>query len=210
MRLAGEYGQLRSEMNADAWMYGTTTTKEFTNYRRPDLDSTAQVPEGDFTADTSASMYYVSLDTKGEIGWESGTFNNRGRGESHVIEVLTASTPAPYKAYLKKRGVSYIIAGEDKLDCRAAMEKLYQLFHIEKLLICGGGMADWTFLSAGMIDELSLLLAPVTDGSQGKAALFSRMEDSDMGAPVEFTLKEVRQTAGGGLYLRYLPENVVR
>lgn len=134
MRLAGEYGQLRSEMNADAWMYGTTTTKEFTNYRRPDLDSTAQVPEGDFTADTSASMYYVSLDTKGEIGWESGTFNNRGRGESHVIEVLTASTPAPYKAYLKKRGVSYIIAGEDKLDCRAAMEKLYQLFHIEKLL----------------------------------------------------------------------------
>lgn len=70
-------------------------------------------------------------------------------------------------------------------------------------------MADCTFLSAGMIDELSLLLAPVTDGSQGKAALFSTMDDSDMGAPVEFTLKEVRQTEGG-LYLRYQPENVVR
>lgn len=210
MRLAEEYGQLRSEMNADAWMYGTTTTKEFTDYRRPDLNSTAQMPEEDFAADTSASMYYVSLNTKGEIGWKSGTFNNRGLGESHVIEVLTASTPAPYKAYLRDRGVSYVIAGEDTLDCRVAMEKLYQLFHIEKLLICGGGMADWTFLSAGMIDELSLLLAPVTDGSQGKAALFSRMDDSDMGATVEFTLKEVRQTEGGGLYLRYQPENVVR
>lgn len=47
------------------------------------------------------------------------------------------------------------------------MEKLYQLFHIEKLLICGGGTADWTFLQAGMVDELSLVLSPVTDGSNG-------------------------------------------
>ena len=88
MRLAGEYGQLRSEMNADAWMYGTTTTKEFTNYRRPDLDSTAQVPEGDFTADTSASMYYVSLDTKGEIGWESGTFNGKNCSVILIVRVF--------------------------------------------------------------------------------------------------------------------------
>lgn len=51
-----------------------------------------------------------------------------------------------YRAYLRKRGVSYILAGKTKLDCEMVMEKLYQLFHIEKLLICGGGTADWTFL----------------------------------------------------------------
>lgn len=44
-----------------------------------------------------------------------------------------------------------------------AVEKLYQLFHIEKLLICSGGTADWTFLRAGMIDELSMVLRTVTN-----------------------------------------------
>ena len=53
------------------------------------------------------------------------------------------------------------------------MEKLYRLFHIEKLLLCGGGGADWSFLDADMVDELSLVIAPVTDGSQGSASVFA-------------------------------------
>ena len=27
--LGGEYGKIRTEMNADAWLYGTTIVKEF-------------------------------------------------------------------------------------------------------------------------------------------------------------------------------------
>ena len=50
------------------------------------------------------------------------------------------------------------------------MKKLYELFHIEKVLICGGGVVNWSFLQAGMVDELSLFLAPVTDGSSGTAS----------------------------------------
>lgn len=44
---------------------------------------------------------------------------------------------------------------------------------MEKVLICGGGMVNWSFLQAGVIDELSLLLAPVTDGDVGKASFFT-------------------------------------
>ena len=95
-------------------------------------------------------------------------------GEAHVIEILTEQTSAPYKAYLRKQGVSYILAGKKELDCRLAMEKLHELFHIEKVLICGGGMVNWSFLQAGVIDELSLVLAPVTDGSRRSASMFTR------------------------------------
>ena len=35
--LAREYGRLRTEMDADAWMYGTSTTKEFTAHSTPVL-----------------------------------------------------------------------------------------------------------------------------------------------------------------------------
>ena len=34
---AGAYGSLRAELESDAWLYGTTTTKEFTGFQKPDL-----------------------------------------------------------------------------------------------------------------------------------------------------------------------------
>ncbi|MCM1222944.1 MAG: RibD family protein [Lachnospiraceae bacterium] len=205
--LATEYGKYRTEANADAWLYGTTTTKEFTDFRSPVLEETDEVPEGDYIANDQAELYYISVDVDGEIGWESGTFRNKGRAPAHVIEVLTASTPAAYKAYLRKTGVSYIIAGEKKLDCEAAMKKLHELFHIEKVLICGGGIVNWSFLQAGMVDELSLFLAPVTDGSSGKASLFTQIPSLAEGGSIEFLLKETEKIGNGGLRLNYQPRN---
>lgn len=113
----------------------------------------------------------------------------------------------PYRAYLRKRGVSYILAGKKELDCEMAMEKLHRLFHIEKLLLCGGGAADWTFLQAGMVDELSLVLSPVTDGSSGTASIFTRIPQWGAGAPVEFDLKAVERIGSNGLHLSYLAKN---
>lgn len=194
-------------MNADAWLYGTTTTKEFTNSCKPVLEEADSVPEGDFIAEDQAELYYISVDVNGEIGWESGTFCIRGKNKAHVIEILTQSTPASYKAYLRARGVSYIVAGETQLDCRAAMEKLYREFHIEKLLICGGGVVNWSFLQAGMIDELSLLLSPVTDGGSGSASLFAKDFAPGEANLVEFELKDVEKIGHGGLYLTYLAKN---
>lgn len=205
--LGAEYGKIRTEMKADAWLYGTTTTKEFTDFRQPVLEEVQEVAAGDFIADDHAELYYVSVDVDGEIGWESGTFSNRGRTPAHVIEVLTASTPISYKAYLRKKGVSYIIAGEKNLDCKIAVKKLYKLFHIKKVLICGGGIVNWSFLRAGMIDELSLVLAPVTDGGSGSASLFTQIPSFTEGKPVEFEIKGMRKIGDGGLYLNYLTKN---
>lgn len=178
--LGAEYGKFRTKMNADAWLYGTTTTKEFTDFRKPVLEESREVPEGDYIADNQAELYYISVDTDGEIGWESGTFSNKGRRPAHVIEVLTKSTSPAYKDYLRKRGVSYIIAGGESLDCKLAMEKLYDLFHIEKVLICGA------------------------------ASLFTQALSFVKGKPVEFVLKDIEKIGDGGLHLTYLPENVER
>lgn len=131
--LSGEYGRIRREMDADAWLYGTTTVKEFLNFREPVLEEASDIPEGDFVAGDETKPYFVALDTKGELDWESGGFANKGRAKAHVIEILTEAVPMTYCAYLRKRKVSYIIAGKTELDCEMVMEKLYRLFHIKKL-----------------------------------------------------------------------------
>lgn len=198
-----EYGRIRTEYQADAWLYGTVTTKEFTGWRKPELDFGAEVPAGDFVAEAQADLYYVSVDTQGEIGWESGTFRKAGRPDAHVIEVLTEQTPAAYRAYLRQHGVSYILAGSKLLDSKLAVEKLYQLFEIDTLLICGGGTINWTFLQQGVVDELSLLLAPAADGNPDSVTVFEKSPLLPPGSPATFRLKNIERLKDDGVRLVY-------
>lgn len=200
---AGEYARIRNEYHADAWLYGTVTTKEFTGGAVPALEDSKEVPEGDFVADANAELYYVSVDINGEIGWESGVLHKAGRPDSHVIEVLTEKTPVEYKAYLRKKGVSYIVAGQDILDCQMVMEKLSRLFKIDTVLICGGGTVNWTFLESGMVDELSLLIAPVTDGNPDTVSVFEKHPFLPEHAPVVFQLKNIKKLKGDTIHLVY-------
>ncbi len=198
------YAKVRTEINADAWIYGTITTQEFVGSQKPTLsESLLPVPDGDYIAQTNSALYYVSIDTEGEIAWESGNLHLSGRPVSHVIEVLTEKTPLAYRAYLREKGVSYILAGDTVLDCQIAAEKLYQLFGIKTALICGGGKINWTFLQQGMIDELSLLLAPIAEGNPDSASVFEWFSESAISVPVEFQLDEVERLPGNGLWLRY-------
>ncbi len=199
-----EYGRIRKEYDADAWLYGAVTTKEFTGFRKPAVDTNdCFVPEGDFVAQRDADLFYVSVDPLGEIGWESGTFRMPGRPDAHVIEILTQQTPAAYRSYLRRLGVSYLLAGEKELDCQLVCEKLHRLFGIQTLLICGGGMVNWSFLQQRVVDELSLVLAPAADGSTGCASVFDRGTFSPTGGPAAFHLKDVKRLKQDAIHLIY-------
>ena len=202
-----EYARIRSEYQADAWLYGTVTTKEFTQGRKPELDSVTEVPDGDFVAENDAALYYVSVDTQGEIGWESGIFRKAERPDAHVIEVLTERTAPAYRAYLRKRGVSYILAGSEMLDSKIVAEKLYRLFGIGTLLICGGGTINWTFLQQGAVDELSLLLAPAADGNPDSVTVFEKSAMLPPSDPAVFQLKNIERLKGDGIRLVYTVSN---
>lgn len=48
-----EYARIRSAYQAEAWVNGTTTTKEFTHDRKPILESVCgNLPEGDYITST--------------------------------------------------------------------------------------------------------------------------------------------------------------
>lgn len=205
--MGGEYARIRESYHANAWLYGTTTTKEFTGYKRPVLNkSTLSVPEGDYVAVKDAELYYISVDTEGEIGWTSSIFKRSGCPDAHVIEVATDSTSKAYLGYLREHGISYILAGKKELDCRLAAEKLYDLFGIETVLICGGGMINWTFMQQGMVDELSLLLTPAADGEPDTPSVFEAGAFLKTSVPVEFELEDVQRLGKNGLRLVYLTE----
>lgn len=190
------------------WLSGRVTTDDnFTFYIKPALDENASiVPEGDFIAEPNASMYYVSVDPSGKLGWESNTLTYIDT-TAHVLEVLTGKASNAYKAFLRKLGISYIIAGEDSLDYAMAMEKVKTLFGIETLMLGGGGVLNWSFIQAGMCDELSVVIAPAADGSSETPALFETRGGLGADKPVGFTLKSAEAKEDGSVWLRYSVNN---
>lgn len=185
------------------WLSGRVTTDDnFTFYEKPDLDENAPVvPEGDFVAKQS-SMYYVSVDPSGRLGWKNATLTYIDT-TAHVIEVLTGRAGNSYKAFLRKLGVSYIIAGEDTLDYELALDKLKNLFGIETLMLGGGAILNWSFIQAGMCDEISVLVAAAADGSTDTPALFAAKEGLAENRAIGFDLLSAEVKDGGSVWLRY-------
>lgn len=200
----GAYARLQGEIEADAVAYGSVTTKGFAGSKAPDPSDYANVsvPESDYVAPHGESTYYVSFDPKGEIDWQSSTYRRAGRSDAHVIEVLTETAPAAYRALLQARGASYITVGKSAIDVPRALRMLRELFGIERLLVCGGGATDAAFLAAGCLDELSLVVAPVASGERGVATVFDESPFATGGA-YAFKLERADRTEGDGLHLVY-------
>ncbi len=185
------------------WLSGRVTTEDnFTFYEKPELDKdAAPVPAGDFIA-SQANMYYISVDPFGKLGWKSNTLTYVDT-TAHVIEVLTENVGNDYKAFLRKLGISYIIAGTDALEYETALKKLKKLFGIKNLMLGGGGVLNWSFIQAGMCDEVSIVIAAAADGSQNTPALFSAREGLSSEQAVRFSLQSVEAKNGGCVWLRY-------
>lgn len=114
-----EYGDLRREFDCSATLYGTTTMlggfSKGLAEKIPRCEN--QIPRVDFQAPNDIKNYIVSVDPKGILGFSSGYIEKKNRPKAHVIEVLLETVPNDYPAYLQNAGVSYIFAGNDRLDC---------------------------------------------------------------------------------------------
>lgn len=203
---SAEYGNIRLYYGCQATIYGTTTMLGgYSEGKAGKLPkSEVQYPREDYVAPSDVKNYIVSVDPQGILGWTSAYIEKKGRPRAYVIEVLTDAVSQDYLAYLRSFGISYVFAGKENLDCGLLLEKLYRLFGIEKLMVAGGGLMNWSFVQENLIDELSLVIAPVADGSTTAVSIFERADFLPAKAPVPFELKEVKQVEGNVLWLRYL------
>ena len=199
------FSRIREEYACDAVISGATTAAEI--YRGRFVDnlptSSERWPRTDWKA-RQADRYAVVIDGTGSVRWESGSVERRGE-KLHVIVVLQENASDAYISHLRKAGVSYIFAGKDSLDLPLAARKLKELFGIQSMLLSGGGVVDWSFLQAGLVDEISLVVPPVIDGG---VRLPSAFDDSPLAAghaPVALKLADVQRLEGDALWLRYVP-----
>lgn len=201
-----EYGKLRSFYRCEATLYGTVTmARGFSDglLKRVPAASGAY-PKEDWFAPHQEAPYIISVDPRGTLAFSSGTLEKKGRPKAHIVQALTQSVSAAYLAYLRQRGVSYLFAGKDSLDCALLLHKLEVLLGIQRLMLAGGGYMNGTFLQERLIDELSVVVAPVADGDPQAVSLFERHDFLPKRPPAAFSLIEAKPLEGDVLWLRYV------
>ncbi len=193
-----EYETVHAGYEPDGWLCGRVTMEPFAGGVRSADEVAREHPGGppreDYQAPGELDSFAFALDPSGKLAWESGDIDG-----DHVVAVLTERVSDEYLAFLRERGVSYILAGARETDLPLALEKIGERFGVRTLMLEGGGRINGEMLRAGLVDEVSLLLAPVADGRMGMAALF----DLDDATPSRLALDSVERRADDVLWLRY-------
>lgn len=195
----GLYDQLHTQLGGDAWIIGRSSGQEFAEGTTYPPHTGGGFGREPWLARRGLAAYAVVLDPRGKIAWGRSDID-----DDPIVVVLCKSVPDSHLAGLRRDGVSYIFAGEQTLDLPQALEILNRDLGIKRLLLEGGGRTNATFLDAGLLDELSLVLCPAIDGNNGAPNLFEA-GDSRAGAAsvASINLQSSETVAGGVLWLRY-------
>ncbi|MBV9530915.1 MAG: RibD family protein [Bradyrhizobium sp.] len=198
------FERVHDELSGDAWLIGRVTGQEFAKGKLYPTSATETFPRGSWFARRDAKAYGVVLDAHGKISWGRSEI-----GGDPIVVVVSGTVSDAHLAGLRSEGVSYIFAGQSRLDLALTLDILNRELGVKRLLLEGGGGANGAFLRAGLVDELNLIICPAVDGAKGAPSVFDSTEaEADERAPVAVMRLESSQVLeGGAVLLRYRIEN---
>jgi len=191
------YERTHEALRRDAWIIGRISMAPYAGKARvPVRKAGAPIARTDYVAPHTASTYAIAIDSRGKLAWKV----NEVDGE-HVITVLAEQVSDDYLAFLQARGVSYVFGGRKTINLPRVLDKLRRLFGIKRLLLEGGGAINGSFLAANLIDEMSVIVAPIIDGAVGVPSLIDCPPGVD--AVRQLKLLSCEALPGNLVWLRY-------
>lgn len=191
------YETIHKDMNADAWMVGRVTMAEMSNVE-PHAPAAPYTVERPFHfARRDAKSYAIALDPSGKLHFKAGELDG-----DHVVVLLGADVPDSHLAELAADGVSYLLAEGGEIDLGVMLETLGRELGIQRLLLEGGAGVNGSMMAAGLVDELSLLVAPALDARKGSDRVIE-FGNEGLADKCELSLIGCNQIGNGLLHLRY-------
>lgn len=191
--------------SGNAWLCGRVTTglyfAETTNTPLP--TPTKDIQTEDYIANHGSGRFFITIDTKGALRWKENFISFfPEHGNLHLIIIVNASTPKAYLSYLQEKGISYILDQNKNIDFTAVLTKLKTSFHIDTVLLEGGGKINGSFMHAGMVDDIHLLILPRVLNKKDAPSLFDG-EDNPQATLTHYDLVESLPIDRGSLLVHY-------
>jgi 2,5-diamino-6-(ribosylamino)-4(3H)-pyrimidinone 5'-phosphate reductase len=119
------------------------------------------------------------------------------------VSLCSAATPQSHLAYLADVGVQRIVAGQGQVDLCTALEELRERHGVERIRVDSGGTLNGVLLRLGLVNEVSLLVAPVLMGDDSSRPFYHVPEKAVAVGHVGLRLVHQECLDGGNLWLRY-------
>jgi riboflavin biosynthesis pyrimidine reductase len=190
------YEQIHHKLEGDAWLVGRVTMAEMSKATAHPPTTVGKVARPYHFAARSAGHFAISIDPSAKLH-----FSKPDVGGDHVVVVLGREAPDKHLAELAADGVSYIVAPESQPDLAGVLEVLGRELGVRRLLLEGGASINGAFLAAGLVDELSLLIAPALDGRL-KTQHFVEIDGERLADKIELSLTSCEALELGLVHLR--------
>ena len=120
-----------------------------------------------------------------------------------VLALCSSSTPQEYIGYLKDRRIGTIVAGDDHIDMRDALEVLNREHGVNVLRVDSGGTLNSVLLHAGLVSEVSVLIHPFLAGGEPGPTMFDPSRAGIAGLQVPLHLQSTEVVGDGVIWARY-------
>jgi 2,5-diamino-6-(ribosylamino)-4(3H)-pyrimidinone 5'-phosphate reductase len=194
----GLFYELAARWSEDASLAGSDTMLNPPDEVPPEDDSAFEPPQRD-PGDRRPLL--VIPDSRGRV--RTWHFWRRQPYWRDMLALCSRATPREYLDYLEKRHVEYIVAGDDRVDLRRALEELNARYGVRVVRADSGGTLNGVLLRAGLVDEVSLLVHPSLVGGVSPRSMFRAADLTGPEGVIPLRLTHVEQLSGDVVWLRY-------
>lgn len=195
---------LAARWNPDAILLGSSTILAAPSLEVPAEHREMFEPQEILEHDPRPLM--VVADSKGKIRcWDTLKTWPYMRG---LVAFCSATTPEEYLDYLKEQRIGTIIAGEDQVDMRAALEELHRQYGVRVVRADCGGTLNSVLLKTGLVSEVSVLIHPFLAGGAPDATMFDPHRAGISGLQVPLRHLATEMLANGIVWVRYAPASL--
>ncbi|MCD7107968.1 RibD family protein [Rhizobium sp. DKSPLA3] len=191
------YEKIHAEHAGNAWMVGRVTMAEMSKAKAHPPTGTVKVARPHHFARPGASTFAIALDPGGKLHFAGDALFG-----DHIVVLLGPDVPDSHLAELAGDGVSYVVSETKELDLRAMLTLLGQELGITRILLEGGASVNGSMLAAGLVDEISLVIAPALEGRVNSDRVIA-FGDEGLAGKVELSLKSCDVLDHGALHVRY-------
>lgn len=196
----GLYYGLAARWEADAMLSGSNT---LLNAYPPEQmqEEDEAVFEPPLRDPDDARQLLVIVDSRGRLrNWH---LLRREPYWRDVVALCSHSTPGTFLDYLDKRHIDYIVAGDDRVDLRAALKELKTRYGVKLVRVDSGGILNGVLLRSGLVDEVSILVNPSLVGGTTPRSIFQAPDLTSPEQVILLRLTHVEQMEGDVVWLRY-------
>jgi len=191
------YEQVHKSHNGKAWMVGRVTMAEISKAEAHPPSGPFDVRRPHHFAKPDAASFAIALDPSAKLHFSGDALYG-----DHVVVLLGSDVPDSHLAELAADGVSYVVSQTSEMDIGAMLDLLGRELSIDTILLEGGANVNGRLMAAGLVDELSFVVAPALEGKRDSDRIIE-FGDEGLAGKAELSLISCEPLGHGAVHLRY-------